>query len=350
MASEGCPRTAVGVAIALFVCHRNYMSQSAETPNLATIGGAIAGLPTALIPRSLKALDRLVGAAIDIPVAWLEQQKAKIGSQTHAYARVETAIASAAANAASTDPVIVNNAVQMLTRKAYRTQVNREAVAAEAIKDLSLLEDLDTKAAESVAPDAPIDADWLNVFERYAEDASTERMQNLWGRVLAGEIRQPGRFATRTLRFLSEFSRADGETFSEFCTSVFGDVAPNALVKPPGQRDTRHLIYLEASGVLFGTSGLGLTSTNTFDTRGLIILREGRLALVLHGNPGEVLTYECCALTPLGQELLSFLPGRDGRVAARRFANAIRVPMITSAALGTVVGLSDEIVVMEVFW
>jgi hypothetical protein len=110
-----------------------------------------------------------------------------------------------------------------LLAKEYRQQGNREAVAREFLNDLQQTEELPTQSTE---PAPELDDDWLNVFERYAGDASTDRMQRLWGRVLAGEVRRPGRFSIRTLRFLSEFSQQDALLFADFCTSAFGGIAP----------------------------------------------------------------------------------------------------------------------------
>lgn len=45
----------------------------------------------------VKALDRLLGSAVDIPVAWLAQKKAKIDAQTESYQLVEASIAQATA-------------------------------------------------------------------------------------------------------------------------------------------------------------------------------------------------------------------------------------------------------------
>lgn len=321
-----------------------------EHSNLpAQIADALAGIPKALIPTSVKALDRLVGAAVDIPVAWLAQKKAQIDAQTQAYTLVEKAIADAAANSAGGDTETVQNAVNVLVRKAYRKHVNRQSVAAAMVEDLRASAP-DEQQDASAPPPPSLDEDWLNVFERYAEDASTERMQHLWGRVLAGEIRKPGRYSTRTLRFLSEFTQADGLMFAEFAKSVMGDLAPRSLVKPVGKEVIRDLIFLESSGLIQGASGTGLGATMKFDGSGNVFMREGSLLILLQGNPGESFQFEACVLTPLGQELLGLLPNRDTRAAARAVANAIKVPQIRSAFLATFAGSQGQVVPMEILW
>lgn len=315
------------------------------TPNLpAKIASGVAGIPAALVPASLKALDRLVGAAIDIPVAWLEQKKAAIVAQTKSFGAVEEGIALAAAADAAADPATVQRAARVLVRKEYRQQVNREAVVAAMLEDLTSTD----QATEVLPPADDLDADWLNVFERYAEDASSERMQKLWGRVLGGEIRKPGRFSMRTLRFLSEFSQADALLFSDFCLSAFGPFAPKSLVRPEEVKDIKGLLQLEAAGLIQGVTGLGLETSLTLGELGVSHLVEGPLAIQLHGKPGERLDVQNCPLTPLGQELIHLLPGRDPKAAARKVATAIRSPAINSAYLVAVVG--EQAVPMEVLW
>jgi hypothetical protein len=327
------------------------MTTPSDQANLpAQIAEAASGFPRSFIPSSIKALDRLVGAAVDVPVAWLAQQKAKIDAQTKSYTLVEGAIAKKAADEAADNPLIVDRAVDVLVKAAYRKQANREQVGLAMIEDLRSQADPPPEPSAKTADTPVIDDDWLNVFERYAEDASSERMQKLWGRVLAGEIRAPGRYSLRTLRFLSEFSQADALAFSNFCESVFGDLAPSELVKPSGEDDDiRQLIYMESAGLIQGSSGLGLTYTMPFSDSGNGGIVEGNLHLLFTGDPGTKFTFSVVTLTPMGQELLALLPGRDARVAARRFASSIRTPQIKAAFLAS---RTDQLVVipMEILW
>lgn len=295
-------------------------------------------------------MDRLIGAAIDIPVAWLTQKAAKIEAQTQAFTVVEKAIGEAAARVAGGDESTVERAMASLVRKQYRQQKNREAVAFASLEDLRAHTRPEDESAKPTPEQAEVDEDWLNVFERYAEDASTERMQNLWGRVLAGEIRRPGKYAVRTLRFLSEFSQSDGLMFAELGKSTFGDLAPNSLVKPRSKADIRDLIYLESSGLIQGATGGTLTYTLTIRENGIGVLREGALILIFEGEPGSNVSCQACILTPLGQELLSLLPGRDAKQAARAVANTLRRPGLTSATLAVAIEGQDKAIPMEILW
>jgi len=323
------------------------MSDSDEFPDLpAALSRALVGIPAALVPSSIKALDRLIGAAVDLPTAILAQQKARIDAQTASYQAVERAIAVAAALEAGGNPETVKRAVTTLVRKAYRKEKNVEAVA------LAMAEELSRNPDQQTAPDGEgvIDDDWLNVFERFAEDASSERLQQLWGRVLAGEVRKPGCFSIRTLRFLSEFSKADAEIFDEFAKSVFGDFAPLSLVKPEEDADLRNLLHLESIGVIHDAAGKGLALLSRFGPIGTITFWEGPWVLVLSGTPGELVSEHFLKLTPVGIELLRLLPGRDPAAAARRVAFAVRRSQYDSASILRKVSDDGTAVLVEVLW
>lgn len=113
------------------------MSNPDDTGNLpAPITAAMAGIPAALVPASVKALDRLIGAAVDIPVAWLEYQKAKIVSRTEAFRTIDGAITKSAAAKVEADQQLADRALGSLVRKSYRQLGNKEAVGLAMLDDM----------------------------------------------------------------------------------------------------------------------------------------------------------------------------------------------------------------------
>lgn len=74
--------------------------------------------------------------------------------------------------------------------------VTRALLAAEA--------ELETNAQEP--PDRKVDDDWLFRWREGAGAVTQEQLQQLWGRVLAGELKSPGTFSLRTLDFLRNLS------------------------------------------------------------------------------------------------------------------------------------------------
>jgi hypothetical protein len=242
--------------------------------------------------------------------------------------------------------------VETLVRKQYRKQVNREAVAVETMKLLTDGTDApgDAAATGSANPTASpedaeaalIDDDWLNIFERFAEDASSERMQGLWSRVLAGEIRKPGRYSSRTLRFLSEFSQADALSFEEYARIALFDFIPKLLAIPETKDNIIDLLDLEAAGLISDPSGLGLTRTSTFNESGLAHIIDGDFILMFRGAPGTTMQVTVIALTPLGREVLHLMPGRDIPSAMRLVGKAMKSEATLEATIGRITSRSGD--------
>jgi hypothetical protein len=207
----------------------------------------------AITPAAFKALSRLVAAGADYPAAWLERWTDGVRSKTESSRTVEGAMAMAAANTASGDEQIVERAMHAMLRKEYRGQRNREAIA---VGTATLLADqsADAPTENSEAQAASIDDDWFNIFERHAGDASTERMQGIWSRLLAGEIRKPGSYSIRTLRCLAEMSQADAMTFAELGRNCIFGFIPKSLIGD-AESDITPILDLEAAGVIKGSSG-----------------------------------------------------------------------------------------------
>ena len=156
------------------------------------------GMPQLLLGPAGKAISRLVGAAVDIPAAWLEGYAETIRDKTKARSIVSKATAQQAAEMAINDPEVMHRATNSLISSTYRKQNNKEAVAAITIEELKE----EPPPTESTGPSE----DWMNRFERYAEDASSEDLRIMFGKILAGEIRKPGTVSPATLRFVSELS------------------------------------------------------------------------------------------------------------------------------------------------
>lgn len=85
-----------------------------------------------------------------------------------------------------------------------KKQLNIENVTAFAAEELK---------NEPPITDEPLDEDWTTRFFRIAEDISNEEMQALWGKILAGEIKQPKTYSLRTLELIRNLSKKEADTF-----------------------------------------------------------------------------------------------------------------------------------------
>lgn len=93
-----------------------------------------------------------------------------------------------------------------------KRQLNIEAItssAAEQLKD------------EPPVENQPLDEDWIARFLNYAEDIGNEEMQHLWGKILAGEIKQPRTFSLRTLDVVRNLSKEDANAIMKVSNLAF---------------------------------------------------------------------------------------------------------------------------------
>lgn len=125
--------------------------------------------------------------------------------------------------------------------------------------------------------DESVNTDWTNRFFSIVEDISDKTLQDIWGRILAGEVKQPNSFSLRTLDLLRNVTKEEAELFvkaSEFyleenfiCTEEFAltlyetlllgeagfinseelvkkwDIEPNSRLEIPIDRNTLIILH-----------------------------------------------------------------------------------------------------------
>lgn len=113
------------------------------------------------------------------------------------------------------DPALAARAREHAIGDILRAQANREEVLRHASEVLA-------GEAQKTEASGEIDDDWLNAFSKYAEQKSKEDVQEMWGRILAAEIRRPGATSLRTLHFLSTISSHDAQRIAKVFPYVVG--------------------------------------------------------------------------------------------------------------------------------
>ncbi len=145
---------------------------------------------------------------------------------------------------------------RIIMRVAYqqaKKQSNIEQVIQHAAEDL--------KSEQEVAHEKP-DSDWITRFFDISEDISTDHMQVLWGKILAGEIKKPGSYSLRTLELLKNINQQEAELFVRTCKIAF---ATNDKVFIPNQDNGKYL-----------AEKFGLTFTDFLSLReiGLLVMND----------------------------------------------------------------------------
>ncbi len=212
-----------------------------------------------------------------------------------------------------------------------RQQQNIEAIMATACDVLS-----ETNEAIS---DEPVSDDFIARFFDESKNISDEQMQMLWGRLLAGEIAQPGSFEPRVLSIVRDMTKHDAELFCSLCrfsfiigvfTPVVFNVEDNIYLDLGINFKT--LAHLDDMGLLKFNS-LGTFYVNSCDKR-MISYGDARFYITLSSESSKF---------KVGKVMLS----AAGQQIAR-LSNANIIPEFSSYAvekwhaLGATVTLLDE--------
>lgn len=262
-------------------------------------------LPHLIAGDAGKALSRLIAGAVDIPAALLQEKVQAIKDRTDAKSVVTKAMANHIAKSAVTNPEIVDRALNSLVSKEFRNLENKAAIATKTIEHLKEKTDQDDPPDSAPSARAEIDEDWLNIFERYAEDASSDRLRETWARVLAGEIRKPRTFSLKTLRFIAELDQPTATTFEKYAGQI---VANNILPAFKDEQVFGELLQLQDAGLLQGVGGhlrkkFQLRQTVPTDTIGAAFIPCGKEHIFVKGKADIICNVSGMVVTRVGMEI-----------------------------------------------
>ena len=176
---------------------------------------AIAGisLPDPVRQNALKALDRLCSAIVEVPSAYLEGFANEKKAVTEARVKLIETTATQIARRMEVDEEYARVAFRKYGQKIIREQVNLDLISEEAARQLK-----DTDNTQTGGEIGQIDDDWLNHFEKEACQRSTEDMQLLFGKILAGEIRRPSSFSIKAVKIMGEIDTVVANLFKRLCS------------------------------------------------------------------------------------------------------------------------------------
>lgn len=253
------------------------------------------------VPGAVRAIARLVtsvgdagAAAIDIGTAKAEQVATGIRIETDARKKLSAALADAAVRQALSDPNLAGRALEQWSGAVIRKQVNREEIAKIAIEHLS----------ETPPPpntEGPSD-DWMNVFEQHAENATSDRLRQTWGRILAGEIRKPGTFSLTTLSFISVLDVKLANTVQNVVTCLIAEFIP---IHAPFSQGPHYTQLMDLAEVGFFSMG----SSKIFQGANNLAFPLGKTHLLVWTpqKPENKFHVGAAILTRAGKEIVSII-------------------------------------------
>lgn len=88
------------------------------------------------------------------------------------------------------------------------------------------------------------DFDWFMRFFEAVGNVSDDMMQNLWAKILAGEVARPSTFLLRTIDIVRNLSKRDAELFIRICSHSFMASSSNYFL--PNEKE-----FLESVGIKY---------------------------------------------------------------------------------------------------
>lgn len=196
--------------------------------------------------------------------------------------------------------------LELASRSAVADAIRKEVNVAKAV----LHAEDELRGDATPPPEHKIDDDWLYRWRDYAGSVSSEELQAIWGRILAGELKSPGQFSYRLLEFVRNLTKEDADLIDRVASFVLVDLVVrdhDALLKEAGVH-FGVLLQLQDLGILSGVEALGLSrtfSSNAKDKFVSVLLCHGRGLLVEHEDPSKTYKLSAYIVTSLGKQVMN---------------------------------------------
>ena len=245
---------------------------------------------------------RLTAARFDADVRRIESESRSesLGIIAEAQAKARRAIDSSVDSGRGIAKITRDDIIQSIEFQGRKRFANVASVVEEAAEELR----------DKEAPNHEPDHDWTARFFECVKDVSSEDMQRLWARILAGEVESPGRTSLRTLDTLRNMTKRDAEMFRDICSFVIS----NSFVffdQPAQTRDPSILekyLHIQECGLI----NIQPTLMITFPWKGKTLLRlsycRNSILMEKGRNTSSKLDIPQMPLTAAGKELCQLIP------------------------------------------
>lgn len=235
-----------------------------------------------------------------------EAQRVLAEGQAHAMQIIAGAQADARAILISPDATVKGEldfdtaVTQRIQFQEEKRQANITAVIRQAAQELG----------DSEVQNGEVDHDWTARFFNNVQDVSSEEMQLLWAKVLAGEVKRLGQFSLRTLDTLRSLNVGEANLFTEACEYVAAErmiIYTDDMHVMGNNLHLGNMLKLAELGLIMWAPGLTYTAEWNRADRNMAFHR-GHLSF--QGLPGAISMTELpiVRLTTVGRELRNLTP------------------------------------------
>jgi hypothetical protein len=156
------------------------------------------------------------------------------------------------------------------------------------------------------SPNEKIDSDWFTRWRDNAKKVRAEELQQLWAKVLAGEVKSPGSYSLRTLEFIKNISQEEANLISKLAPFVVRDqVYKDKRLEDVGI-DFTFLLEMDDLRLISGVKGGGLNSHLGTKEKGHYknsILHRNKILNLSAPDENIIIKFECYKVTKIGQEI-----------------------------------------------
>ncbi|QEW33236.1 DUF2806 domain-containing protein [Erwinia billingiae] len=194
-----------------------------------------------------------------------------------------------------------------LVLKHIQTEINLAKTVLKAEK--VLLKD------NSEPSDENVELDWVNRWRDYACNISSDEVQELWARLLAGEVKSPGKYSFRTMEFLKNITKQEAKEIEGVMPFIFKEgfiyrgylesLHDGVLSRTIHKWLSWDVLYrMQELGVLMGITDETATITLHSIPGEKFFLRSADKAIIYEMPEGRVCKETYISVTKLGVELL----------------------------------------------
>ena len=240
--------------------------------------------------------------------------------------------------------VNVNSEIQArLSFQEEKRQRNIESIARGTAEELG----------EKEVQDYEVDHDWVARFFADAQDVSSEQMQQMWSKILAGEVETPGRTSLKTLGILKNMTQKDAELFSNLAKFTIQNfiLQDESTKNVPGFPTFTELLYLESFNLIHMDADfcINLTKQNFYQ------FDDGDIMYSIFQNKDDenaiyTVRIPCYFLSPSGKELYSFIKSPKNTDYLRVLASFLKKNNNGRLEYASIIGREESGVRVDLPW
>jgi hypothetical protein len=158
-------------------------------------------------------------------------------------------------------------------------------------------------------PDEKPDDDWLYRWRDYAGSVSSDELQAIWGRILAGEFKSPGQYSYRLLEFVRNLTKDEAALIEKIASFVLLDfiVRDQDKILQDAGVTFDVLLQLQDLGILSGVEALGLSKQFGSNDKARyikVLLCHGHGLLIEQADPSKTFELGAYVVTNLGKQVI----------------------------------------------